>query len=191
MRSPFAIAVVCIGLVLLVGSVQAQEKPLTLYGGLGYAKSMNDDAPGGSIGIQGGMIYRLQDKPFALGGEFGYLMLGSDDVDGGLFFPDSEVTLSTIPLTGQAYFLIPSEGMAPYLTGGLGFYVTKYDIDFEESDTFDTDDSNTDLGINLGGGLMFGDPSQSVRFGADARLHIIMTEDESTNVIALMARIFI
>lgn len=175
-------------LILTAGGAAAQEKPLYFYGGLGYAKALNDGAPGGSIGFHGGLIYRMQNSPLAIGGEVGYLMLGKEEEG------DFEATWSTIPITGQVYYVIPTEGtMMPFLTGGLGFYNTKVEADYTGplGDLFPSvETSNTDLGINLGAGFKMGSPDSAVQFGADGRFHIIMTEDESTNVVTLMGRVY-
>jgi hypothetical protein len=50
--------------------------------------------------------------------------------------------------------------------------------------------SETDFGVNAGLGFLFGQPQSQLRFGADGRFHIVMTEDESWNIIAVMGRIF-
>jgi hypothetical protein len=50
--------------------------------------------------------------------------------------------------------------------------------------------SETDFGLCAGLGFLFGSPRSQLRAGMDGRFHIIMTEGETTNVIAMMGRLF-
>ncbi|MBM3286400.1 MAG: porin family protein [Candidatus Eisenbacteria bacterium] len=190
--------------VLALGA-SAQDKPLTFHVGAGYAKLLEDDAPGGSIGLTGGVIYNLE-KPegFAIGGEAGYLMLGKEEEE---YNDDefdvsvkSEAKLSVIPITAQGYYMVPMDGsLAPFLTLGLGFYNVRASVKVEVDSgnpviddmlSIDDSDSETKLGMNFGGGLKFGAADARVRFGADARYHIVMTDVENTDVLTLMGRVY-
>ncbi len=176
----------------------AAELPFTIYGGAGFGKAMNDGAPGGGLGLGGGIVYQFENSPFAIGGDLGYIMLGKEDWGGtfGGAEASAEITWSAIPFTAQGYYMIPVSGsVAPYLEAGAGFYNTrakwKYSASYEGiSIGQDETDSSTDMGINLGGGLKFGNPDAKMRFGADARYHIIMTEGESTGMVTVFGRVY-
>jgi hypothetical protein len=199
MRSLRSLMVAMLVLAVCAAGALAAEKPLSFYAGAGFSKMMNDGAPGGSVGFIGGLIYKMQ-GPFALGGETGFLMLGKNSVSysGFLGMGDYslESKLSCIPITGQAYYMIPTQGStAPYLTGGIGFYNSRAKVTASGSyagygaSSSDTA-SNTDFGINLGGGAKMGKGGGKVQFGADARFHIIMSDGDSGKLLALMARAY-
>ena len=185
-----------LAMLLLCVSIGQAETPLTFYGGLGYGKILNDGAPDGSIGLTGGVMFPLSSvENLSIGGELGYLMLGKvDERECDMFGNcyEGEMTWSLIPITGQVWYAVPTEGnMTPLLTGGLGFYMSR--VKAEINTPFGSGDdttSETDLGLNFGGGLKFGDPEASIQFGGDARFHLVMTEGDSLKVIAIMAKIF-
>jgi opacity protein-like surface antigen len=102
-----------------------------------------------------------------------------------------------IPFTGQAYYMIPTSGnLGGYIDAGLGFYMSRAKVEvsgsvpgygsYSESDT----ESDTNLGINLGGGIKFGAPEKKMKFGADLKYHIVMTEGESTSLVSVFGRIY-
>lgn len=182
------LAVLAVAAMLVISVQPAQAEGLSFYGGAGFSKVLNDGAPDGSIGITGGVMFPLSSvENLSIGGELGYLMLGKVEESSG-FFGDLEVTWSMIPITGQVWYEVPTAGsVTPLLTGGAGFYMTRVKVEFMG---MSESDSETDFGINFGGGLKFGDPDASMKFGADARFHLVMTEEESTKLLTLMARVF-
>lgn len=184
-----------LALLLLCVQPGQAESQLTFYGGLGYGKILNDGAPDGSIGITGGVMYPLSNmENVSIGGEVGYLMLGKvdDSVCGPYGCFGGNLTWAVIPITGQAWYAVPTEGsMTPLLTAGLGLYMSR--VKAEVTTPFGSADdttSDTDFGLNFGGGLKFGDPEANIKFGGDARFHLVMTEGDSLKVITLMAKIF-
>lgn len=190
------VLVVLLVLALLPVGAQAQDKPYLVHGGLGFVKALNDEAPSGSIGLHGGVIYRLQNAPqVGLGGELGYFLLGTESVNfyDGLTVVEADAKWSAVPITGQFYYFLQPGVSTPYLTGGLGLYMFKVDYDISipgYGSLFSGDISETDFGVNAGVGMLFGTPRQPIRFGLDGRFHIVMTEEESTNIVAVMGRIF-
>jgi opacity protein-like surface antigen len=65
-----------------------------------------------------------------------------------------------------SYHFLPEGRTTPYLGAGLG--VHQYDFDLEDADLPDSvDDSDTDLGLNLFGGLRM--PGEGTRFFAEGR----------------------
>ena len=192
------VVVLALALVPAGASAQSAKKPYMLHGGLGYTAALNDGAPSGSLGLQGGVIYRLQGSPqVGIGGELGYFMLGSvtNSYYDGVVAYEEKASWSAIPLLGELYYFVSPKVSTPYLVGGLGIYPFKISYSAEGSvggyaGSVSGDISETDFGVNAGLGFLFGQPGSQLRFGADGRLHIIMTEDESTNVLAIMGRLF-
>jgi hypothetical protein len=177
----------------------AQEKPYLIHAGVGFAKALNDGAPGGSVGLEAGMIYRIPSSPrVGIGAEIGYLMLGSAtntlyDALGNYYTQTAK--WSSIPVMAQLYFFPQLKGPTPVLTAGLGLYPIKLNYSEEAAigaayGQYATDVTTTDLGLNFGGGFLFGTSRSPMRFGLDARFHLIMTDVESTNLITAMGRIY-
>ncbi|MBD3161973.1 MAG: outer membrane beta-barrel protein [Candidatus Eisenbacteria bacterium] len=200
MRTKLAwFTIVCVLLAAGAGTAGADRLPFWLYGNLGYGKWLEDGAPDGGIGLGAGIIYPLEDLPIAVGGELGYVMLGSYDYDfsggfGGSV--DAEASLSAIPILGQAYYMIPGgDALDLYGTLGLGFYNMRWDYDVSGEiggigGSFSDSESETEFGINLGAGTRFGKAERPLNFGFDFRYHIIMTENESTNVLTALGRVY-
>jgi hypothetical protein len=180
-------------------AASAQEKPYLVHAGVGFAKALNDGAPGGSLGLEAGMIYRIPSSPrVGIGVEIGYLMLGSAtntiyDNSGNYYTETAK--WPSIPVMADIYYFPQLKGPTPVLTAGLGLYSIKLSYSEEAAIGADfgqyaTDITNTDLGLNFGGGFLFGTSRSPMRFGFDARFHLIMTEVESTNLITAMGRIY-
>lgn len=199
MRTKLAwLVIACLLLAAGAGTASADRLPFWLYGNLGYGKMLEDGAPDGGIGFGAGILYPLQDLPIALGGELGYVMLGSEEESFDEFGVSGkiEASFSTIPITGQAYYLIPSgDALNLYGTAGLGLYNLRWKVEasgaFDDFGTsFSESDSETKFGINFGAGTRFGQSDRPMNFGFDIRYHIVMTEEESTNVLTLMGRLY-
>lgn len=179
-------------------TASAQEKPYLIHAGLGYCKVLNDGAPDGSVGLQAGMIYRIPSSPrVGIGAEIGYLMLGSVTSSSSVYGDYMTVTAkwSSIPVMAQIYFFPQLKGPTPVLTAGLGLYPIKVNADASASAggytaSASASETSTDLGLNFGGGFLFGTSRSPMRFGFDARFHLIMTDIESTNLITAMGRIY-
>ena len=199
MRLMSVTLVVLIALVLVPARASAEPKPYMIHGGVGFVKALNDNAPDGSIGLHGGLIYRLQNSPqVGIGAEFGYYMLGSESYSESDFYGnyvEVEADWATYPILGEIYFFVTPRTSTPYLVGGLGLYPLKVSVDAAASyngygGSASGSETETNMGINGGLGFLFGRPGAQLRFGADGRFHIIMTEGDSTQLIALMGRIF-
>jgi hypothetical protein len=152
-------------------------RPYMIYGHIGYAKMLEDGAPDGSVGFGGGVAYMLPSMPsLAVGGEVSWLLLGSYDV-----FDETRKD-SVIPVTGQVtYFIERGSSAVPFVTAGAGFY--QYRV--TDGETF-TDGNG---GINFGGGVKI-ETDKQVSYGAEARIHIVFTEDDSTNLLTVMGKVF-
>ncbi len=168
----FAIVVLTIPLALsLAAPVAHADGNLHVFAGLGFGKAFEDGAASGGIGVGAGLMHQFTNSQLAIGGEAAWLDLGDN--------------VSTFPVTGQVYYLFPSSGSTGgYVDAGAGLYSTSVDIEGGDSV------SDSDLGINAGGGVKFGNPERSIRFGVDGKFHIIMSEGESTKVGTTFFRIF-
>lgn len=81
---------------------------------------------------------------------------------------ESGGSVKLMPLSVQGKYYVPMKGkFAPYFMGGLGAYI------------FSNGDSETKLGINLGGGGKYS-INEKVGILAEGAFHIVFTEDEST-----------
>ena len=65
---------------------------------------------------------------------------------------DADLDLSFWEVNGNVVYEFPTEGVRPYLGGGVGFARRTFD---DVNDIFD--DERTELGVNALGGLKFGD----------------------------------
>lgn len=91
-----------------------------------------------------GMIFS-HNETTAFGLEASYLMFSTEDI------PDADVSWSMIPilLVGQYHL----NNSSAYLLGGLGIAFGMAEVDYDDSDAFDFDDSESDLAIAFGAGI--------------------------------------
>jgi hypothetical protein len=141
-------------------SPAAAARPYVFHMGLGYSASLDEGAPGGSIGFSAGFFHRLERSPqLAVGAEVGYLDLGDTGLGGvGLY-------------TSRIRF---SNGFHDHEWMRYAFYTR----------------SEANPGLLFGGGLLFGRRADALRFGLDARFHFIDTDLEPTTLLALMGRLY-
>jgi hypothetical protein len=174
-----------------------------VFGGLGYGKLVEQDEPEGSVGFSGGFIVPLGTSSAAIGLEGHYIILGENERTW-RFNNDTigraEVKRSSIPITAQLYYFIPRGGGAgAYLDAGAGVYYTRTNakgtlIDDDGNDAAivrEQADTETDAGVNVGGGLRFGGAEDgSIGLGIDAKYHIIFQDERETDMVSLFGRIF-
>ncbi len=192
---------VSVVLMAFVVSTASAKLPFTVFGEVGFGKLMEDGAPGGSVGFGAGLIYKVPSTPvLGIGADLGYVMLGKDSESaefGGGVGGSIEAKWSVIPVTAQVYYLFPSKSsMGGYLDGGAGFYNTRVKVsgtaDLGGFGSYSVDDtsSDTNFGVNFGGGLKFGQADKKMAFGVDGKFHVIMTEGNSTNMLTVFGRLF-
>lgn len=178
MRRSTLAALSALALVAFLAPAAAAAQHPVVFSQIGWGKIMESDSPGGSIGFGVGLAYQFPMSNWGIGAEGSYMSLGSQDT------PAGEASYNTMPITGQLYHWFPTTGTThAYLDAGMGFYNTGVEVG-------STDDSSTDFGFNFGGGLKFGSPTSSLKFGLDSKLHFISTEGESTNMLSIFGRIF-
>jgi opacity protein-like surface antigen len=134
----------------------------------GYAKWLEDGAPGGSIGFRGNLFYMVH-PVIGVGVEGGYHMLGKIE----------DVSFKAIQATGQVMARGVVGNIRPFGTGGAGLYNLRFS---EGGETF----SDSKFGFNLGGGVQFKPSPGPVSFGVEARWHDVLTEGSSTNLLTVM-----
>ena len=151
---------------------------------LGLSAPTGDFGDFGDMGYQGTLTGTYMLSPaFGLGADLGYHSWGGTDDYNALLEsisgdPEAEGTFSAIQGTGHVVFNIAMSGKAtPYLKGGLGMYNFKAKV---ETESGDADESESNFGYNLGGGLNFL-VSPMYQLGLGAMYHSVQTEDESTD----------
>lgn len=156
--------------------------------GLPFGEFKDAASTGFNLGLTGD--YMMSDT-WALGGELGWHKFGGNDdfekSETARLGVPVEITIRAIPITAHAKFLMPAnESAAPFVKAALGLYNlnTKIDAGVEG----DSDESNTKLGFQVGGGLNF-KSTESVAYGAELLYHYIATENKASNMITLRGQL--
>ena len=93
---------------------------------------------------------------------------------GDYFFFDcsnsDDVDCSWIELNANVAVPLPLEGFSPYVGGGLNVAMVSVELDPDVCPVADCDDSNTEVGLNLLGGLGF--PLASMNAFTEARIEL-------------------
>lgn len=108
-------------------------------------------AQDGDIKIGGGLIYGSEIEQLGLRAD-GYYSISEDWRAGvalGYFFPKNDINWFEIDLNAN-YVFHSDEDLSVYAIGGLNFMIVSFDIPGAGSN------SNSEFGINLGGGLEYG-----------------------------------
>lgn len=178
------IAVLVSALTLCAAAAHAAPITYGLGGGLAFPTGDAGDVikMGYNANVYGD--YWLSPKT-AIGVDIdGNFFSGKDDAVDALksaTYPDPSISFNTTGFNAHVIYAFPMQGskMEPWLRGGLGFYTSKLKIK-DAGPTFDSDQSNTDFGFHLGGGLDWA-VGNGMKAGLDAKYTSVMTEDESTN----------
>lgn len=156
----------------------------------GLSLPMGDMAELHSIGFVIGFngFYPYSDA-LHFGGRIAYNYLGIDD--GGWVGSDVDGSSSMMEFVPMVRYLLPSKEtstMSFFLQGGLGFYRYAFDVEATIMDeTFNYDDSDTNLGICLGGGLSLDSGGRTFVF--QPLINMVFTEGDSSTYITLTAGI--
>jgi len=164
----------------------ADESPWLGTIHVGYAKIIenSDDAlysvPGGGLDLHGG-VYRLLRPALGLGLEVGYQHYGEKSY----MIPAQEsgdAGFSSVHFTVQGLLQDVQGTMRPFGVIGAGYYSIRTttsgqllfpDNTFIPGSHFEDKRTDGKFGANLGGGLQFKPSHSSVRYGLDARWHMI------------------
>jgi hypothetical protein len=169
------------------GTSGSSERPFKLGGALGATVPLGDFGDGVDLGFHlGGLIeYKPSAVPVNLRGEITYHRLGlkSDFFSGAGGFDDVDGNASMLNFVGNVLFPFGDAASTarPYVIGGLGVYRIKYSGDLPGGNTLSR--SDTDFGINIGGGFTFN--LSGFETFVEARFHSVFTEDSNTNFLPL------
>jgi len=137
----------------------------------GYAVPISgdwNDMVKGSMNAAVAGDYQFHDM-FAAGLEIGYNFKHEAEVG------DAEVKVLYVAPYGK--FLHKKDKMTFYGIFGFGWYQSKAEITIL---TVTTSTTESDLGINLGGGIMF-DVAENMQLGGEVRWHHVFVEDMAVN----------
>ncbi|HSK17745.1 MAG TPA: outer membrane beta-barrel protein [Longimicrobiales bacterium] len=164
-RSSFAI--VAAALAFSAAETQAQVG-FSIAGGPSFATGDAGDMLDMGYHAKVAAAFSLPMLPIGLEADAMWTQFNYSDVDDA----SSRILSGTL----NAVINLPTPGITPYIIGGVGFYNGKDDIP-----GLDTE-SETELGVNVGAGVRLGLVGLGGVF-AEARLHNIFTEGESTRFI--------
>jgi opacity protein-like surface antigen len=123
-----------------------------------------------------------------VGADFGYHGWGAKDefidaANADFGVTDADITLSAMQFSGHGAYVFPmaNEKVMPYVKVGLGAYSSKAKL---EATGVDEEETSTDFGFNVGGGVNF-EVSPMYAVGINAAFHQIQTEEEATNLITV------
>ena len=131
------------GVLLLIGIGSTATAQIQLGGGLAYGTEIEN------IGIQVGGTYAINDEIRAAA-DIVYYFTGED-------VPGVDFNWLEINANGH-YMFVDEEDLDFYALGGINF--TRLSYDFPNNEFFDLDDSQTEVGLNVGAGLEY-----AVNFG--------------------------
>lgn len=185
MKSRILAAAVCS--LALAASPSFASGPTWIGANLGLNMATGDFGDVASTGFFGGATGTMMvNEQFGIGGDINFHSFGvadefEEDLAAGLG-TSVDVSLSAIQITPHGKFFFSTSGdFKPYGKLGIGFYNTKAKI---ESSLGSSDDSETNLGFNLGVGGLF-KASDKMAYGVELLYHSIMTEDESSNLFTI------
>ncbi|NJO02485.1 MAG: outer membrane beta-barrel protein [Bacteroidia bacterium] len=120
----------------------------------------NDFAETG-LGIQGDAKFFVKES-IAVGLDIGYnsFPFEIDRID---------INYQIIPIRVSGEYFFNSQALRPYINGGIGVYILSVDND-DLGDDFD--DSETEIGVHLGGGLLYG-LGGNVNLNVNGRFNLI------------------
>ncbi len=173
MRGLGTVALVALAMLLLCAGPAGAQASLAGSIYAGYARSVDSDAPNGSVGFRGN-VFVMPDPVLGLGAEVGYHMLGEKD----------NVSEKAWQVTGQLIARGVVGSVRPYATAGLGVYDISQSLEHSDLTV-----SESKFGFNLGGGVQFKPSPGPIGFGVEARWHDVLTEGTSTNLLTVMAGI--
>jgi hypothetical protein len=182
-RNAARVLVVAGSLLLSASTVFAQDtmsssgRPIKLGGMLGASLPLGDFGDVAEMGFHIGALgeFSRPTWPLLLRGEVTYHRHGAKDFDG------NASVLSFVP---NLIFPIgdPASTARPYIIGGVGLYRLSVDLDLDIPGVDDSQ-SDTNAGINVGGGFTFN--LSGFETFIEARFHSVFSEDSNTNFIPL------
>lgn len=183
-------------LVTCTPSPSGAENQILTHLNIGYGRSIEAKASGGSVALAIGLIFRQNESPFGFGADVGYTNLGSMTHMTGISYsgPITEKKRWFCShITAQGYlFASGRDRVVLYPTIGLGYY----DLHGADRDALEYSDripppgkSEGAFGGNVGFGWMSNQLDKSPIFGFDLKLHSLWTEGESTELVTAHLRV--
>jgi len=140
---------------------------------------MSDAAdPGFDVGAHGTWMFS---PTWGVGVDVAYLMWnGKDDV----VPPGGDLSYSAVQATGHLLLMMPTESsIKPWVKGALGMY--NFNAKLEGvGPGIDFDDSESNFGFNVGGGLNFA-ASPTMTWGLGAAYHSIQEDSNPVNFVTV------
>jgi hypothetical protein len=168
-----AVAGLTLGMLVVAAPADAQRRTTQTRTGPVFGVAAGLSQPTGDLGdvadlgfnVTGTLDIAPQAIPFPLRFDVMFNRWGGDGFDG---------SIRSLAAMANAVFNIPTQsgGLNPYVLGGLGIYNNAVSVD-----EGDDPDSETDLGINLGGGFRF--PLSGFDTYVEARYHNVFGGDEN------------
>ena len=159
------LAVAAAGLVFGAADAQAQVS-FGIAGGPTFPMGNLGDAVDMGYHVQASAAFSLPMLPVGIQADGMFTRFAFSDVD--------DANAQIISGAINAVINLPTPGVTPYIIGGVGYYNLSDDV---------SDEDVNDFGINVDGGVRLGLPGLSVF--AEARLHNVFTEGESTRFVPL------
>lgn len=168
------LSIACIA--CLAGAASAETNWVGIHAGASIPMGDFGDLAG--AGFHGGASGTWMFSPaLGVGVDVVYHMWsGKDDVTP----PGADLTFNALQATGHVMYIFhsPESNFHPWLKGGAGIY--NFSGKLEGAGAFDFDESESEMGFNVGGGInLTANPTMS--YGLGAAYHSIMTEDETAD----------
>jgi opacity protein-like surface antigen len=136
----------------MVASAQAaapKKTSFSVHAGIGIPFGDFGDAVGTGFGVHGSLWYKLTNERLRLRGDVGFDRFSGD-------IGSVSYSSTVIPVIGNVVYQLgqPKQTSRPYLLGGAGVILDRSSVDGLPSNV-DASESETGLGIQLGGGIEF------------------------------------
>ncbi|HEX6133430.1 MAG TPA: outer membrane beta-barrel protein [Longimicrobiales bacterium] len=161
-----ALTVAAMGLVFSASEAQAQIG-FSIAGGPTFPLGDAGDFLDMGYHVQASAIFSLPLLPIGIQADGAFNRFAYSDVD--------DANFQSLSGSINAVINLPTPGITPYLIGGVGYYNLKDETPLGDADV-------NDFGINAGAGVRLGLPGIGGVF-AEARLHNVFTENESTRFV--------
>jgi opacity protein-like surface antigen len=161
-------------LILCTGAASAGTNMIGINGGAGIPTGDYGDAAGNgwNLGVTG--THMVNDQ-WGFGADLGYHAWGaSSDVEDALL-PGEDISWTAFQANAHAMMQFPTQSnVKPFAKVGLGIYNLGFKF---ESPSGDLDASESKLGFNFGGGMLFSTTS-NMKWGFNGAYHIVPAEED-------------
>lgn len=178
-----------LALLALAPAARAGTTQLGLVGGLGFPIGDFGDAASLGFHLGGTGTYMVSDR-FGFGGDIVWHSHGVDDEFEEALAAASgvsvDVTLSTLQFGAHGVYVLPSGPVVqPFLKYGVGIYNGTAKV---EAGAQSSDESEADVGFNLGGGVHYRG-SGAIGYGGEVLYHYIASDGDATTLITVSGKL--